>query len=250
MRENPEVGDRRTPPRTSTSSNAGTALTGQYFPAPRRMWVTTLLAVVGWLAVAHLARVAARLVLAFRQPVELTRSPAGIIVRSRTEVLGRLLRDTETVIPRNGLVRATRDIRYPSLPTYVGLLSLALGSYFGAGLVVDGIRVAAASLFELGALVVLVGLGLDFLLASLLPGSRGRCRVILVPQRGPVICIGEVEVAAADAFLGQLANDAEPRAELASAGTRSLSARPKTRVAEATELPAEPPKQDSAGETG
>jgi len=102
-------------------------------------------------------------------------------------------------------VRASREIRYPRLGMYAGLIALALGSYFGVGLVVDGARAASASMLGAGALVALLGLGLDFVLSSVVPGHTGRCRVILVPRRGAVVCIGSVDRAAADRLLARLA---------------------------------------------
>jgi hypothetical protein len=160
----------------------------------------------------HIARLLGKFVLAYRHPAEVSLGEAGIVVRSKIELLGRVLSDRETVIPRTGLVRATRDVRFPGLPMYVGLLALALGSYFGVGLVVDGLRAASASLFGFGALVTLLGLGIDFALASLWPGATGRCRLVLVPRRGRVLCVQDVDPALADALLAILARQAgEPR---------------------------------------
>ena len=180
-------------------------LSGTLCPPPRPVWATIALACVGWLALAHGARLLGRLVLGYRQPADLSLSDAGIVIRTRTELLGRVLSDRQTVIPHAGLVRATREVRFSGLPVYVGLIALAIGSYVGVGLVVDGLRAASASLFGLGAAITLLGLGIDFLLVSVLPGVAGRCRIVLVPRRGRAACIGNVDPAAADALLAKLA---------------------------------------------
>ena len=86
-------------------------------------------------------------------------------------MLGRLLREHSTVIPREGLVRVTRDVRYPSLAMYAGLIALAIGSYLGVGLVVDGVRAASPSMLGTGLFIALLGLGLDFVLSSWCRGS-------------------------------------------------------------------------------
>jgi hypothetical protein len=45
----------------------------------------------------------------------------------------------------------------------------------------------------------------DFVLSSIVPGVRGRCRVLLVPRSGRRLCVGAVDVRAADAMLARLA---------------------------------------------
>jgi hypothetical protein len=194
---------------TSTPS-----LRGQLSPPPRAPWATVLLAISGLLVAAHGARLLARLVLAFRQPAEVRLTEAGIVIHTRTEMLGRPLSDRENLLPRGGLVRATRDVRFPSVAMYAGLTALALGSYVGVGLAVDGVRAASGSMFGAGALIALVGLGLDFALASLLPGTAGKCRVVFVPRRGRIFCIAGVAPGEADQLLADLAGRKdEPRTE-------------------------------------
>jgi len=95
---------------------------------------------------------------------------------------------------------------------YAGLGALALGSYIGVGLFVDGARAESPSMLGTGLLIALLGLGIDFAMSSLIPGARGRSRLLIVPRRGFPLCLASVDVAAADRILGRLARPARPSA--------------------------------------
>ena len=183
-------------------------LDGEMAPAPRGPAVTALLAATGILLLLHVARLFAKVALAYKKPAQvalLQDGQDGVRIQWRVEILGRTLRDREVVLPRVGLVRAVREVRYPRLALYAGLLSLALGSYVGISAFVDGVRAASPSLLGSGIVLIALGLGLDFALTSLWPGTRGRCRVILVPHAGTALCIGNVDRPRADALLARLA---------------------------------------------
>jgi hypothetical protein len=174
-------------------------------PAPRNAWVTALLAITGLLFVIELGRVVARYVLLLKRPTEVRLTPSGLELRGKTFLVGKVLREHDTVVPRDGLVRVTREVRYPRLALYAGLIALALGSYLGVGLVVDGVRAASPSMLGTGLLIALLGLGLDFVLSTLVPGLEGKSRVVMVPRRGPILCVTGVNPARADALLAELA---------------------------------------------
>jgi hypothetical protein len=147
------------------------------------------LAITGLLLVIEVGRLIGRYVLAFRRTAEVRVSAAGLEVRTRTAMLGQTLLESATVIPREGLVRVTREIRYPGLPMYAGLGALALGSYFGVGLFVDGARAESPSMLGTGLLIALLGLGTDFTLSSLIPrpiaaAHRASARLGVVPRLG------------------------------------------------------------------
>jgi len=181
---------------------------GELAPPPHGPVATALLALSGLLFVVHAARLFGRLALAYKKPAQVTLDDGesgGVRIRWRVEMLGRTLRDRDVVVPRSGLVRATREVRYPRLALYAGLLSLAVGSYLGLSAFVDGVRAASPSLLVTGVIVVALGLALDFVLSSLGPTARGRCRVLFVPRDGGVLCVGGVETARADALLARLA---------------------------------------------
>jgi hypothetical protein len=188
----------------SKSDEALPEFEGELSPPPRGPWLTALLAVTGILFLIELGWLVARYVLLLKRPTEVRLTPNGLEVRGKTLVIGRLLREHTTILSRDGLVRVTREVRYPRLATYAGLIALALGSYLGVGLVVDGVRAASPSMLGTGLLIALLGLGLDFVLSSLVPGLKGKSRVVVVPRRGPILCFTGVEPARADALLARL----------------------------------------------
>lgn len=179
---------------------------GELSRAPRGLLATVFMALTGLLLLVQGIRLLARVALAYRRPTVLSLGEDGAVrVKSRTELLGRTLRDREVFVPRTALLRATRDVRYPSLPMYAGLLALAVGSYVGVAAFVDGVRAASPSLLAMGLAVVALGLGLDFALTSVDSGVRGRCRVLLVSRDGIRLCVEAVDPKRADALLARLA---------------------------------------------
>jgi hypothetical protein len=182
---------------------------GEMAPTPRGPVATTLLAVTGALLAMHALRLFGKFALAYKTPAQVLLpddgEAGGVRVRWRVEMLGRTLRDCDVVVPRAALVRATREVRYPRLALYAGLLSLAVGSYVGVTAFVDGVRAASPSLLASGIAIVALGLGLDFALSSAAPGTRGRCRMLFVPRDGTKLCVGGVDIRRADALLARLA---------------------------------------------
>ncbi len=176
-------------------------LEGELLPTPRGPVVTTILAFTGLLFAIHAVRLVAKVALAYKRPAEVSLSDAGVRVKTRTEMLGRTLREREHVIVKAGLVRVVREVRFPRLAFYAGLFALALGSYIGVRAFADGVRAASPSLLVVGLLVVALGIGADFVLGTLLPGARGRCRVAFVPRAGAALCVGDVDAKRADAAL-------------------------------------------------
>jgi hypothetical protein len=183
-------------------------IVGEMVPAPRGPVATALLGITGVLLALHVARLFGRIALAYKKPAQITfidGDGGGVRVRWRVEMLKRTLQDRDVLIPRAALIRATREVRYPRIALYAGLLSLAVGSYVGVSAFVDGVRAASPSLIVSGIVIVGLGLGLDFALSSLAPAARGRCRVLFVPRDGGRLCVGGVDVRRADALLGRLA---------------------------------------------
>jgi hypothetical protein len=173
-------------------------LEGEAVAAPRGPVVTAILAVTGLLFLTHAIRLVGRFALAYRTPTEVSLTDAGVRVRTRTQMLGRTLREREHVIVRSGLVRIVREVRYPRAGFYAGLLALAVGSYVGVRAFVDGVRAASPSLLLTGLVVVVIGIGIDFVLGSLLPGVKGRVRVAFVPRTGKVLCVADIDATRAD----------------------------------------------------
>jgi hypothetical protein len=193
------------PPPGSDASGGAERFSGEVVAAPRSAMVTVLLAFTGILFLGWVLRLVGRLALAYRRPAEVTVEDASIRIRARTLMLGRVLGEREIVIARGGLVRATREVRYPRLAFYAGLLALAVGSYVGVAALVDGTRAASPSLLLAGLVIVAVGIALDVLFSSIGPGVTRTCRVAFVPRSGAPVCVGGVAFDRADAALAHLA---------------------------------------------
>jgi hypothetical protein len=183
---------------------------GEIAPRPRSSLATALLSVTGIAALVQVLRLLARLVLAYRRPAEMILTEKDVRVRWRTELLGRTVNEHDVVLPRSELSRAVREVRYPSLGLYTGLFALAVGSFFGVSTLVDGLRVSSVPVAALGFAAVALGVAVDFVLSSLAPGRRGRCKVLVVPRRGSPICIGGVEMDSAEAFVARLGSGNVP----------------------------------------
>lgn len=188
------------------ASSEDEKIVGEMTAPPRGPVATAALALTGILFVIHASRLLARVALAYKRPAEIVLSDKTVRIRFRTEMLGRILRDRDVVIQRAGLVRATREVRYPRAAFYAGLLALAIGSYLGVATFVDGVRAASPSLLLTGLVIVALGIGLDFALASIAPGARGRCRVLFVPRDGQKLCVGGVDAKRADAAIARIAH--------------------------------------------
>jgi hypothetical protein len=185
-------------------------LDGEMSTPPFGPVVTTLLTVTLVLFVLQLGKIVLRWVLNFKRPASISIGPNGLELSQRTELLGKVLRERSIVVPLGSLVRVTRETRYARLGMYVGLMALVLGSYLGMGLFVDAIRVpgGSASLFGLAVLMMVLGLILDFTFSNAADTVRGKCRMLVVPQRGRAFCLGALDPARADAMLATIAEAA------------------------------------------
>lgn len=177
---------------------------GQLMPAPWGSVATVLLAVTGVFLVLGAGRLCARYVLRHRRDAEVRASARGITLVVRSELLGRDLAARETFFPVEGLARAVREVRYPRLGLYAGLIALALGTYFGASWLVSGAQSGSPGLLGLGALGIALGLVVDYALTVLGATGKTRCRLLLVPRKGRAVAVGELPIATADALLARI----------------------------------------------
>jgi hypothetical protein len=181
-------------------------LEGELTEAPRSAVRTTLLAVTGLLFVMSLLRILGALALVYKRPAEVVVSKSGVRVRAKTMLLGRTLREIDTHVSLASLVRASREVRYPRAGLYAGLFALAIGSYVGLSVFVDGVRAASPSMLLTGLVVVALGIALDFGLGAVARGSKGKCSVSFQPSTGSMLCIKGVDAKSADLALGFLRN--------------------------------------------
>ncbi len=180
------------------------SLSGELTPGPFSSVTLAILAATGLLFIVWAGGLFGRFVVRYRKPAELRIEANGITLKTRTEMLGRILRERETHIPKESLLLVRREVRYPRLPLYAGLFALALGSYLGISVFVDGVRAGSPDLLGLGALFFAIGVALDFALTHLVPATRGRCRLILIPRKGPAYALTDLDPTLADAALRKL----------------------------------------------
>jgi len=196
----------------SASGVAEDQLAGELAPPPHGVLGTVLLTLSG----AALARAATRLVgkvaLAYRRPAVLRLSARGLELSHRTELLGRVIQSSETLIPLANLSSVTREVRYGRLGLYAGLVALVVGTYVGVGLLVDGVHVpgGSPSLIGLGLLAIALGAILDFALGALSAAVRHTCRLVVKPLHGRSLCIQGLDQDATDRVLARLAEAAQP----------------------------------------
>lgn len=185
-------------------------LEGEMSTAPFGPFMTALLTVTMLMFVLQVGRLLLRWVLAFKRPASISIGPNGLELSQRTELLGQVLRERSIVVPLSSLVRVTRETRYARVGLYVGLVALILGSYLGMGWFVDAVRVpgGSASLFGLAVLMMVLGVMLDFAFSNAADTVRGKCRMLVVPQRGRTLCLGSLDPARADAMLATIAEAA------------------------------------------
>ncbi len=176
------------------------ALEGELVAPPRSTFATIVMALTGLLFVVAAGRWLGRLALGVRRPASLSVTHRGVEISHRVELLGRVVRERKNLVPFASLASVTREVRFARAGLYAGLIALALGSYLGAGLFVDGVRVPGTSppLLGLALLVLAAGVVLDFGLTALSDTSRGRCRIVVRPTRGAAHCVSAVDRDRAD----------------------------------------------------
>jgi hypothetical protein len=196
-------------PRTGRSGGGdaerpdGAQIAGELVPAPLGAVALVLQAVTGILLLRYLGRFFARL-LGCKRPTKVTVAKDRVTVATELTMLGKTLRRREHVIPVAALVRAVREVRYPKLSLYAGLIALSLGTYFGASLATDGLRVGSPSLLGVGAAIIGLGLVLDLVFAKLVPAGKGSHHLVFVPRRGRTLALTVADAEAADRALRAL----------------------------------------------
>lgn len=196
-------------PATLVQSGPSTAaLAGELAAPTRPAWLTVVLALCGWLLVRAIAVGVGRLVLGLKRTARVELNASGLEVRAKTELLGRELSDVHAVFPLSGLSLVRREVRFPSLHVYVGLVALLVGTYLGVQFLSWGALGGSVRLLSYGFLLLALGVVVDLLLVAIVPGSRGKVRVMVVPKKGAAVCVGGLEAQAADRLLAEIAKRA------------------------------------------
>ncbi|MBK8169747.1 MAG: hypothetical protein IPK60_05330 [Sandaracinaceae bacterium] len=87
----------------------------------------------------------------------------------------------------------------------MGAAALSAGVIAGGFLGFDGVRSGTPSLLFVGAVVVFVGAGFDFVMALLLEGLHGRVSLEVYASAERNACASGVEISDADNFIDALA---------------------------------------------
>jgi hypothetical protein len=192
--------------RGKESGTSAPRLSGELTTPPGSALVAALSVLSGVSLVRGALRLTGRVAFAYRRPAELRLSERGVEVSHRTELLGRVLRDGETVIPLSNLASISREVRFARLGLYAGLFALVVGTYVGAGLLIDGVRVpgGSPSLLGFGLAAIALGIVLDYALAVVWDAVRQTCRVVVTPQRGRTLCLQGLDPHEADRVLAEL----------------------------------------------
>jgi hypothetical protein len=204
---NAEAQDARAQAALENTTGTIGALSGELTTAPAGMFLAVLSVVSGVSLLRGVLTLAGRVALAYRRPAKLRLSDRGVEISHRVELLGRVLRDAETIIPLSNLASISREVRYARLGLYSGLFALVLGTYVGAGLIADGVRVpgGSPSLLGFGLAAIALGIVLDYALAVLWDVVRRTCRLVVTPRRGRPLCIQGLDPNEADRVLADLA---------------------------------------------
>lgn len=205
-------------------------LTGELTRAPRGSLTTILVTISGIAFAQAAARWVGRVALGYRRPADVSLDTRGLHISHKLEILGRTLDESETLVPLSNLASISRETRYARLGLYAGLLSLAIGTYVGVGLFVDGVRVpgGSPSLLGLGALLVVLGVVLDYGLSTAQSAIRNTCRLVVMPRDGRSLCVEGLTADAVDAVLATLAESLREGAD--GTGSRPVTA-PETETA-------------------
>ena len=180
-------------------------LSAEVVRRPRSPLVLLLLTVTLILPAVALLSLLGRYAFHMRRPAELRISGDGVTVDSRMQLFGKTLRETKLFIPRAGLARIAREVRYPRLATYAGIATLLVGSYVGVRLVIDGARAGAPEFLGIGVAVLVVALAVDYGLARIPGGSKGHCQLLFQARKGHAISLAVTDPALADRALSLIA---------------------------------------------
>ncbi len=183
------------------------ALIGEIGPVPARPWWFVLQALTGWLLLRTVGSFALRYGLGFTRSGQLHLDAGNVRLQEERRLLGRTVSRRVRTLPLHELSLLTRQTRYQGWGLYVGLFCLALGTYLGAGMLVDAVRVSGGSpsLLGVGLALVVLGLLLDFVLTAWTSYRNGRTRVFIELRSGRRFALNRVELASADAWLHRVA---------------------------------------------
>lgn len=180
---------------------------GEVRPVPSRGFWRIVAGLSLWSFVKSLVRLVGRL-LGHRRPASLHLEPQGLVLRQRRLLVGHTIGTSQTIFPIRELSEVTLLTNPPARGVTAGLVALSLGTYFGAGLFIEGLRApgSAPSLLGLGLLFVAGGALLDYSLDSgwLFSHRPGHSTLILRSSSGARMAIFLLDAPAAQSLIQRI----------------------------------------------
>lgn len=189
---------------TGATPSAPIVLSGEVVNMPLPPILVLVLTLTLLLPFVALGKLVIRYALKLQRPAELRVTETGVTVTSRTELLGKTVREGELHIPRAALARANRVVKYPRLASYVGIGMLLVGSYVGLRIALDGLKATSPEFIGIGVAILCFSLAGDYLLARLPNRRKGRCELYLEERSGASMALSVGDQALADTALLRL----------------------------------------------
>ncbi|MCP4198546.1 MAG: hypothetical protein GY762_15480 [Proteobacteria bacterium] len=135
--------------------------------------------VTGFFLLRGLVSLIARYCFVLRRHVTITVEGLSLVLETEWSILGRRFRQVRTMAPISQ-VRALRvENRQRYMHLLIGFGALAIGTWVGIQLFVDGLRAGYPYLALVGAGVVILGIAVDLFLYFFVPAGEGRSLLVL-----------------------------------------------------------------------
>lgn len=130
----------------------------------------------------------------------------GESLRLRVEVVfwGRVIREDAEVLPIAAVSGVRRHVRYPVARLAVGAVVFGAGALCASVFLLDGLRSGSGGLVAVASGVLVLGAGLDLLLAIVWPGTRARVAIEVDLAGRARVRLRDVDAGAADSFVGEM----------------------------------------------
>lgn len=181
---------------SSAESPGPVEVVGEIRSTPSRGLRRVVGALTLWLLLKSVVRLLGR-ALGYRRHARLHLEDEGLVLDERRSVVGRNTSTKRSLFPLERLEEVALVQGAPGRSVTVGLTALTVGTYFGAGLFVEGLRAPAGTgaLVGLGLLLIAAGALLDFVLDSgwIFSDQAGKSAFLLKSAGNPPVTIRRVD---------------------------------------------------------
>ena len=145
-----------------------TLLSGELRPLPAVLWIRILQGLSLWTFAQALLRGISRFALGYRHCFALQATGRQLIVNHERRIFGRPFVRLRSVVPLDRIQELTWEKSGASPMFFAGLSALVLGTFVGARFITEGLRAPGGApwLLSVGALLVTLGLALDYFVGS------------------------------------------------------------------------------------